>query len=182
MAGTSRIRQIALAWTVLLFLGGGVNAATVIAGPGTPETLIIDAQLAVYSSTSVRHRLPPQPIRHELMRKATVLLARTNCFAASTAAASAAASTSGYVWHIRRCLAVGARPETFEPLGIAYLYVPPPPAPYWPATTGPMQSPFPRGGLGLGARYLAAPVPIPLSGALLPAALAGLAAFRRRRR
>lgn len=182
VADTGRIKPIASALALCLFLGSGVSAATIITGPGTPETLIHDARLTVSSSRALGRGVPPPPVRRSLAGKAAVAVAWSGCIVAGTSASNAVGSSVGYLWVVRRCLGSGPRPEPLaEPLNIASLYLPPPPSPVWPARGAPIQLPVPGGGLG-GARPHVAPVPVPAAGFLLPAAVGLLAALRRRRR
>lgn len=173
---------IASAVALCLLAGSGVSAATIITGPGTPETLIHDARLTVSSSRAVGRGVPPQPVRQDFVGKAAVAAARVGCLVAGTSASNAVGSSVGYLWVVTLCLGPDAVVEPpAEPLRLASLYLPPPPAPYWPARGGPTLLPRPLGGGGVSRPYLA-PVPLPAAGFALPAALALLVAVRRRRR
>ena len=181
MAGTGRTTAIASALLLALLWGGGGSAATVIAGPGTPETLIHDVHLTVASSRAVRRSVPPPPARADLLETATVIAARAGCVAAGTSAASAVGSSVGYLWVAARCLHRRDRPDA-DPVAafaIAHLFLPPPPAPFWSARGAPVQLPRPGGGIG--PRPQVAPVPLPPPGMALLAAF-GLLLFGRRRR
>ena len=182
MAGSGRITAIASAVALWLPWGGSGSAATVIAGPGTPETLIHDAHLTIASSLAVRRTVPPPPARADLLERITVTTAYAGCVAAGTTAASAVGSSVGYLWVAARCLHPGDRPRAGPaPLGIAGLFLPPPHAPYWPARGAPVQLPLPGGGIA-GPRLQMAPVPLPAPGAILAAALGLILALGRRRR
>ncbi len=179
MAGTGRTTAIACALLALLWSGGG-SAATVITGPGTPETLLHDAHLTVASSRAIHRSVPPPPARADFVARATVVTAYAGCVAAGTGAASAVGSSVGYLWLAARCLHRDRRPATDPPSAIAHLFLPPPPAPFWSPRGAPVRLPAPGGGAG--ARPHVAPVPLPLPGMALPAALGLLLLFRRRRR
>jgi len=182
LAALGRTITIAAALALCLSWGESASAATIITGPGTPETLIHDARLTVSSSRAVGRSVPPPPVRQSILGKAAVAAARTGCIVAGTSAANSVGSSVGYVWAVTRCLSPKAGPEPLaEPLYLANLYLPPPPAPFWPARGAPVKLLVPGGGIG-GPRLLPAPVPVPGAGLALPAALGVLVAFRRRRR
>lgn len=178
MAGTGRITAIASAVALWLLWGGSGSAATVIAGPGTPETLIHDAHLTIASSLAVRRTVPPSPARTDLLERITVVTAYAGCVAAGTTAASTVGSSVGYLWVAARCLQPKAAAAPAPP-GIASLFLPPPPAPYWLARGAPVQLPLP-GGIP-GPRPQMAPVPLPVPALALAAALGLVLAARRRR-
>lgn len=161
--------------------GMGASAATIIAGPGTPETLIQDARLTLSSSRAVGRSVPPAPVRQNLLEKVAVAAARTTCIVAGTSAANAVGSSVGYIWAVTHCMVPSPPEPLAEPLRLANLYLPPPPAPFWPAQGAPVRLLAPGGGGG-GPRLLPAPVPLPAAGLALPAALGLLAALGRRRR
>ncbi|WP_413872311.1 hypothetical protein [Albidovulum sp.] len=166
---------------LLLLWGGSGSAATVIAGPGTPETLIHDAHLTIASSLAVRRTVPPPPARADLLERVTIATAYAGCVAAGTSAASAVGSSVGYLWVAARCLNPRDRARAGPAPDIAGLFLPPPPAPYWPARGAPVQLPLPGGGLS-GPRSQMAPVPLPVPGIALAGALGLILAFGRRRR
>lgn len=174
---------MATASAVALWLlwGGSGMAATVIAGPGTPETLIHDAHLTIASSLAVSRSVPPPPARADFVDRVTAVAAYAGCVAAGTSAASSVGSSVGYLWVAAWCIQPKGRApaEAAPPPGIAALFLPPPPAPYWQARGAPM--PLPGGGIA-GPRPQIAPVPLPLPGLALPAALGLLLAVGRRRR
>lgn len=178
MAGTGRITAIASAVALWLLWGGSGSAATVIAGPGTPETLIHDAHLAIASSLSVRRTVPAPPARADIMEKVTVATAYAGCVAAGTTAASAVGSSVGYLWVAARCLHPKDRARAAP--GIAGLFLPPPLAPYWSARGAPVQLPLPGGGI-TGPLLPMAPVPLPVPGLALAGALCLVLAVGRRR-
>ncbi len=182
MAGTGRITAIASAVALWLLWGGSASAATIIAGPGTPETLIHDAHLTIASSLAVRRTVPPPPARADFLERATVATAYAGCVAAGTSAASSVGSSVGYLWVAARCLYPRdrARAGPASP-GIAGLFLPPPPAPYWPARGAPVQLPLPGGGIA-GPQPQIAPVPLPVPGLALAGALCLVLAAGRRRR
>lgn len=182
MAGTGRTKAIASALLLALLSGGGGSAATVITGPGTPETLIHDVHLTVASSRAVRRSIPLPPARADFVETATVVAARAGCIAAGTSAASAVGSSVGYLWVAARCLHRDRRPAADPSSAVAHLFLPPPPAPFWSARGGPVQPPRQGIGTGIGARPQVAPVPLPLPGMALPAALGLLLLLARRRR
>jgi hypothetical protein len=182
LAGTGRTTAIASAVALCLLAGSGVSAATIITGPGTPETLIHDARLTVSSSRAVARSVPPAPVRKSFVDRAAVATVRVGCLVAGTSASNAVGSSVGYLWVVTRCLGHAAGPvPPAEPLHLASLYLPPPPAPYWPARGVPTMLPGPGAGGGVSRPYLA-PVPLPAAGFALPAALGLLVAFRLRRR
>ncbi len=178
MAGSSRKTRAASAVALCLLWGGGGSAATVIAGPGTPETLIHDAHLTIASSLAVSRSVPPPPARADFMEQAALVAAYAGCVAAGTSAATAVGSSVGYLWVATRCLRPAGAPA---PIAVASLFLPPPPAPYWPAGGATTRLPVPGGGV-TGLRPQIAPVPLPVSGLALPGALGLLLAFGRRRR
>lgn len=170
-----------MALALCLLSGMGASAATIVSGPGTPETLIHDARLTVSSSRAVGRSVPPAPVRRSLLEKVAVAAARTTCIVAGTSAANAVGSSVGYIWAVTLCTAPPPPEPLAEPLALANLYLPPPPAPFWPARGAPERLLAPGGGLG-GSRLLPAPVPLPAAGLALPAALGLLAAVGLRRR
>lgn len=171
MAVTGRIGAIASAFALCLLWGSAVSAATIIAGPGTPETLIHDARLTVSSSRAVGRSLPPAPVRQGLLGRVTTVAGRAGCLVAGTSAASAVGSSVGYLWSVKRCLGPDRKPS--EPLDIASLFLPPPPAPAWPLRGAPLR---------LADTTAPAPIPAPAAGATLPVALGVLLLARRKRR
>ena len=182
MAGSGRKTRAASAVALCLLWGGGGSAATVIAGPGTPETLIHDAHLTIASSLAVSRSVPPPPVRADFMEQAALVAAYAGCVAAGTSAATSVGSSVGYLWVATRCLRpAGAPVPVPAPIAVASLFLPPPPAPYWPADGAPSRLPVPGGGV-TGPRPHIAPVPLPVSGLALPGALGLLLAFGRRRR
>lgn len=183
VAGTGRKWAIACAVALCLSWGGGAAAVTVIAGPGTPETLIQDAHLTIASSLALHRSVPPPPARTALVERATVAAAYAGCVAAGSSAATSVGSSVGFLWVAAHCLRDEGRAAEAEPaaaLRLAGFFLPPPPAPYWPAAGVPTRLPLPHGGGG-GPRPVIAPVPLPAPGIVLPVALGILLALRRRR-
>lgn len=181
MTDTCRTKLIASVCALCLVLGSGVSAATIITGPGTPETLIHDAHLTVSSSRAMGRSIPPTPVRQSLAAKAAVAVAWGSCIAAGSSASNAVGSSVGYLWVVRRCFGSAARSATQAgPLRIADLYLPPPPSPVWPVGRAPVQLFAPGSGLG-GGHPRIAPVPLPAAGSLLPLAFVALGLLRRRR-
>lgn len=181
MADTCRTKLIASVCVLCLVLGSGVSAATIITGPGTPESLIHDARLTVSSSRAMGRSIPPQPVRQSLAAKAAFAVAWGGCIAAGSSASNAVGSSVGYLWVIRRCLGSASRSATQAgPLRIADLYLPPPPSPIWPAGAAPIQIFAPGPGLGGGPPSIA-PVPLPAAGSLLTLALVAIGLLGRRR-